>query len=131
MAHPEGPKASPRIFKEPPDFHWFAGDEQQLWQERATNELMFIRDVGKLRPSIQREDESDAMHNREVLDTLLISAVRASFIFLIRQLRHSFEVTLLHDFVFDLADGEWVELRPGHGFFTERVVGWHIEAAGS
>jgi hypothetical protein len=46
-------------------------------------------------------------------------------------LRHSFEVTLLHDFVFDLADGEWVELRPGHGFFTERVVGWHIEAAGA
>ncbi|KQV80070.1 hypothetical protein ASC90_26080 [Rhizobium sp. Root1220] len=81
-----------RVWESPPDFRWFMGDESQYFQRRASNELMYIRDVGSLNPAPRDEYRHYARFNHDVVDSILICAVRAAYEGLIRQLEQNFEV---------------------------------------
>jgi hypothetical protein len=84
-----------RKWNTPPDFHSFAGDEEPTFDSRPANELMYIRGVGNLRPEPCESYGPYATYNRDVVDSLLICAVRAAYERLIKHLEHSFEVDVL------------------------------------
>jgi hypothetical protein len=109
-----------REYDDPPDFRWFEGDEAATWTARATNELMFIREVGHLSPS--RENHGFRF-NKEVVDSILLCALRGAFNGLVASLRQSFEVELLNDFAFDVEPLDPSDTTP---LADNRVVGWRI-----
>lgn len=119
---------SQRRWKEPPDFQWFIGDEEPTFDSRPSNELMFIRGVGNLDPKPVEEYGPYARYNRDVVDSLLISAVRAAYEGLIRQLEYSFEVEVLDAFDFTLRDEIDDDVVHQH-FPIHRVVAWTLEDA--
>lgn len=115
-----------RAFRSPPDFRWFAGDEQAYFNSRASNELMYIRGVGNLSPEPREDYGPYAKFNRDVLDSLLICAARAAYNALLGQLRHSFEVSVLSDFDFDVRDEPSDEINPDERYPKRRVVAWRL-----
>lgn len=113
-----------KIWDTPPDFRWFRGDQPATFDGRATNELMFIRGVGNLHPEPRDEYGTYAKFNHDLVDSMLIAAVRAAYEGLIEQLSNSFEVEVLDAFEFSFreedSDDEYAR-RP-----DRRVVGWQI-----
>jgi hypothetical protein len=79
------------------DFTWFERYPRPFWG-RPWNELLFIRNVGHYRSGRGRVAHAE-LTNFDIVDSLTICAIRAAFNRLIQQLRQSFEVTLLDDFV--------------------------------
>jgi len=118
-----------RKWNTPPDFHWFTGDEEPTFNSRPTNELMYIRGVGNLRPDPRDSYGPYAAYNGDVVDSLLICAVRAAYEGLIKQLGYSFEVDVLDEFDFVTRE----EIIEGDDFSSEfpidRVVSWSRDAA--
>ncbi len=113
-----------RRFKTPPDFRAYI-EGQQYASYRPEHELMFIRGVGELHPE-PRELGPYATCNYDVLDALLICATRATFNQMIRGLREAFDVTLLNDFDFTLAEAP-AESFGGIPTFTRWfVTAWRI-----
>lgn len=112
-----------------PDFTYFTGDEQASFQGRATNELMYVRGVGSLRPAPRDEYGQYAKYNHDVVDAILICAVRSAYETLIQQLEMSFEVEVLDAFDFAIRE----ESDPGDSFTEKfpirRVVDWRLEDA--
>jgi len=110
-----------------PDFHWFTGDEEPTFNSRSSNELMYIRGVGNLRPEPRESYGPYAAFNSDVVASLLICAVRSAYEGLIRQLEHSFEIDVLD--MFDFVTRE--EVIEGDVFTREfpvdRVVSWSLE----
>lgn len=113
----------------PPDFHSFTGDEEPTFNSRPSNELMYIRGVGNLNSEPCDSYGPYASYNRDVLDALLICAVRAAYEGLIKQLDHSFEVDVLDAFDFvtrnEFDEDDALSLK----FPTRRVVSWSLEGA--
>ncbi len=105
------------------DFRVFEGDEGANWGSRSSNELMWIKGVGQLRPNLDSTWEGSRL-NKDVVDALLLYAVRSAYDALVVQLELSFEVTKLNDFVF-----EWTEEphpdRPKDGSI-KRLIGWKL-----
>jgi hypothetical protein len=114
-----------RKWKRPPDFHWFEGDEEVSFTSRASNELMYIRGVGNLHPEPKTEYGYYATYNHDVVDAILICAVRAAYEGLAEQLRSNFEVDVIDGFDFVTRDEDD---ESGH-FKIHRVVGWSLEDA--
>ena len=113
----------------PPDFRWFVGDEEPTFNARPTNELMYLRGVGGLDPTPRASYGPYACYNRDVVDSILISAVRSAYDRLIEQCRLVFEVELLDAFSFSIRD----EIDEG-GLFSRqfplhRVISWSLEDA--
>jgi len=118
-----------RKWVEPPDFHWFTGDEEPTFDSRPSNELMYIRGVGNLRPEPRDTYGPYATFNSDVVDSILICAVRAAYEGLIENLKHTFDVEVIDSFDFVLRDeisggDEWSLHSPIH-----RVVAWSLEDA--
>lgn len=121
-----------RRWTSPPDFWWFHGDEEVRFDSRPTNELMFIRGVGHLKPQPSVDGYGPyARCNRDVLDGLLVAAVRSAYEGLVERLRYSFEVDVLDEFDFEIAErsdfddgGDWID-----GFAHRQIVGWRLEDA--
>jgi len=116
-----------RCWREPPDFRWFTGDEAPYFNTRPSNELMFVRGVGNLQPEPIENYAPYATYNRDVVDSILICAVRAAYEVLIQQLARNFEVAVLNAFDFVTRD-EFEE--PGSNPFRHaihRVVAWELE----
>jgi hypothetical protein len=67
-----------RKWREPPDFHWFVGDEDPTFDSRPSNELMYIRGVGNLRPEPRDSYGPYATFNSDAVDSILLCAVRAA-----------------------------------------------------
>ena len=118
-----------RRWREPPDFLWFTGDEAPYFDTRPSNELMFLRGVGNLRPKPIESFGPYATYNRDVVDSVLICAVRAAYERLIDQLSHSFEVAVLDGF--DFVTRDEFEEPDGSSFrvAVHRVVSWQLEDA--
>jgi hypothetical protein len=114
-----------REWKRPPDFHWFEGDEEASFTSRASNELMYIRGVGNLRPEPKTEYGYYATYNHDVVDSILICAVRAAYEALAEQLRGNFEVDVIDGFDFVTRD----EDDESRHFKIHRVVSWSLEDA--
>jgi len=139
--YPAGWKAAPRAFprsggsnmighrlwKSPPDFRWFVGDEKQTFSDRATNELMYIRGVGGLDPL--RESGPYAKCDMGSLDELLICALRAAYENLIESLEQSFEVTVLHAFDFEIREESDPDDPYSLALPTRRVSSWTLGEA--
>jgi hypothetical protein len=87
-----------------PDFDWFVGDEEPTFDSRPSNELMYIREVGNLRPEPCDSYGPYAVYNTDVVDSALICAVRSAYENLIKQLEHSFEVDVVDAFDFVTRD---------------------------
>jgi hypothetical protein len=112
--------------KEPVDFIYFTGDDPGVgsWTARPSNELMFIRDVGKLhfRPGLAQDWGT---YNHNSLTAALLCAVRASFNQVIAGLRRTFDVTLFDDFDFD-----FIEEPDPEGWREDQVreviTGWRL-----
>ena len=120
---------SHRVWRDPPDFHWFIGDENASFDNRPSNELMYIRGVGNLRPEPRDNYGPYATFNSDVVDSILICAVRAAYENLIRQLEYSFEVDVVDAFDFVIRD-EIDEVDPSqYRYATHRVIGWSLEDA--
>ncbi len=112
-------------FPEEPDFCWFTGDEPATFQERATNELMFIRGVKWLDPA-PREPGPFATVNYDVLEGLLVSLVAASYKSLISQLCNSFEVTVVDNFEIETVDeADEMDNSPFRSVL-HRPIGWGL-----
>jgi len=112
----------------PPDFHWFTGDEDPYFDSRPSNELMYIRGVGNLRPQPRGEYGPYATHNSDVVDSILVCAVRSAYEALARELAFSFEVEVIDAFDFVILD----EIDESDRMFsstTHRVIGWSLEDA--
>ena len=73
-------------YENPLDFQWFAGDEPSTRTGRATNELMFIKGVGKLHRD-SRPPRYPEPYSFYVASEMLICAVRATFNALVRSLQ--------------------------------------------
>jgi hypothetical protein len=112
----------------PPDFRWFAGDEDPTFDARPTNELMYIRGVANLSPD-PRGYGPYVTYNVDVVHSVLICAVRAAYEQLIRQLQRSFEVDVLHAFDFTVRDEIDADNSFSQRFPTKRVVAWTLEEA--
>jgi hypothetical protein len=111
-----------------PDFMYFTGDEEASFQGRATNELMYVRGVGSLRPD-PYEYGSHVMYNRDVVDGILICAVRSAYETLIQQLELSFEVDVLDAFDFVIREESDPEDPFTERFPNRRVVDWSLQGA--
>lgn len=110
-------------FREPPDFrHYVKGHLYANY--RPDHELMFIRDVGRIRPDI-RPRSANGLGNVEVLDELVICAVRAALDHFVRGLRRIYDVTLLDELVFVLEKRS----RETYGsmYTMDYVTAWRIE----
>ncbi|MBZ9974594.1 hypothetical protein [Mesorhizobium sp. BR-1-1-10] len=118
-----------RKWRQPPDFHWFVGDEQPTFDSRPSNELMYIRGVGNLSPEPHEDYGPYASYNRDVVDSILICAVRSAYETLTRQLDYSFEVTLVNAFDFETRDEDDESDRWSMRYPIHRVVSWSIEDA--
>jgi len=68
-----------RKWTEPPDFHWFEGDEEPTFDSRPSNELVYLRGVGNLRPEPCDTYGPYATFNDDVVASILICAVRAAY----------------------------------------------------
>jgi len=118
-----------RKWRQPPDFHWFVGDEDPTFDSRPSNELMYIRGVGNLRPEPRDSYGPYATYNADVVDSILICAVRSAYEGLIKQLKYSFEVELVDAFDFVIQD-ETDESNPSpYRFPIHRVAAWSLEDA--
>jgi hypothetical protein len=118
-----------RKWREPPDFHWFVGDEDPTFDSRPSNELMYIRGVGNLRPEPRDSYGPYSTYNADVVDSILICAVRSAYEGLIRQVECSFEVTVVD--AFDFVTREEVDeadLSP-YRSSIRRVIAWSLEDA--
>jgi hypothetical protein len=93
-----------RTWREPPDFHWFVGDEDPTFDGRPSNELMYIRGVGNLQPEPRDSYGPYATYNSDVVDSILICAVRSAYEGLIRHLEYCFEVDVVDAFDFATRD---------------------------
>ena len=89
-------KAHP-AWHEPPDFYRFIGDEDPTFDSRPSNELMYVRGVGNLRPEPR---DSYGPYDVDVVDSVLICAVRSPYESLVRQLEYSFAVDVVDAFNF-------------------------------
>jgi hypothetical protein len=111
----------------PPDFHWFEGDEDPTFDSRPSNELMYIRGVGNLRPEPHDDYGPYATYNRDVLHSILICAVRSAYEGLIRQLEENYDVEVVDSFDFVTRD-EIDESDPSpYRSPIHRVVAWSIQ----
>jgi hypothetical protein len=118
-----------RKWRQPPDFHWFVGDEDPTFDSRPSNELMYIRGVGNLRPEPRDTYGPYAIYNGDVVDSILICAVRSAYEGLIRQLEYSFEVDVVD--AFDFVTQDEIDKRDpsSYRFPIHRVVAWSLEDA--
>ena len=118
-----------RRWRERPDFRQFTGDEEPHFNRRPTNELMYIRGVGNLETEPRSDYGPYATFNRDVVDSILVCAVRSAYESLIEQLKHSFAVTVMDGFDFVTRE-EMVDIDPfSHRTATRRVVSWSLENA--
>jgi hypothetical protein len=67
-----------RKWNQPTDFRWFVGDEQPTFDARPTNELMYVRGVGNLEPNPDIQYGPYAQYNHDVVDSVLVCAVRSA-----------------------------------------------------
>ena len=116
-------------WSEAPDFRWFVGDEDPTFDARPTNELMYLRGVGSLDPSPDTHYGPYAGYNRDVVDSILICAVRSAYERLIEQCRLVFEVELLDAFDFSLCDEIDGTDSFSRQFPLHRVVSWSLKDA--
>ncbi|MDR6411366.1 hypothetical protein [Paraburkholderia terricola] len=121
---------SQRKWQEPPDFCWFVGDEQPTFDGRASNELMYVRGVGNLRPEPHENYGPYATYNADVVDSILICAVRSAYEGLIERLKYSFEVDVVDAFDFVIRDETDEDVPHSSQFPIHRVVAWSLEDAG-
>jgi hypothetical protein len=118
-----------RTWEEPPDFWWFVGDEEPTFQGRATNELMYVRGVGSLDPEPREQYGPYATFNADVVDSILICAVRGAYECLVTRLEESFDVMAMDAFDFVTRD-ERRENNPRlNDWPTKRVIAWSLEDA--
>lgn len=118
-----------RRWAERPDFRFFVGDEEPTFQGRATNELMYVRGVGTLKPEPREEYGPYATYNRDVVDSILICAVRSAYERLIAQLKETFDVTIMDAFDFVTRD-ERRDTDPRLSDLSiNRVISWSLEDA--
>ncbi len=118
-----------RKWSEPPDFRWFIVGEKPTSDARPTNELMYLRGVGGLDPDPRTRYGPSARYNHDVVDSILICAVRSAYEALIEQCRLIFEVEALETFEFEVrneADTAGCGSRPPP---VHRVVSWSLENA--
>ncbi|MGV2289530.1 hypothetical protein AAHK20_12530 [Trinickia sp. YCB016] len=120
---------SQRKWSQPPDFRWFVGDEQSTFDSRASNELMYIRGVGNLRPEPRESYGPYATYNADVVDSILICAVRSAYEGLIERLQYSFEVDVIDAFDFLIRDEIDEDAAHSNQFPIHRVVAWSLEDA--
>lgn len=118
-----------RKWREPPDFHWFSGDEEPTFNSRPSNELMYIHGVGSLEPTPRDTYGAYATYNSDVVDSILICAVRSAYEGLIQQLEHNFEVDVID--AFDFVTREEIDEASSELYqhTTHRVVEWSLEDA--
>jgi hypothetical protein len=118
-----------RKWHESPDFHWFVGDEDPTFDSRPSNELMYIRGVGNLRPEPRESYGPYATYNTDVVDSILICAVRSAYEGLIGQLENSFEVDVVD--AFDFVTREEVDEADPSSYRSSirRVTAWSLEDA--
>jgi hypothetical protein len=115
-----------RKWPEAPDFQYFEGDEQPTFDSRSSNELMYIRGVGKLRPEPRENYGPYATYNADVVDSILICAVRSAYEGLVDRLKYSFEVEVDDAFDFVVRDENNSHLSQ---FPIRRVTAWSLEDA--
>jgi hypothetical protein len=118
-----------RKWAEPPDFWWFVGDEEPTFQGRATNELMYIRGVGNLDPEPREQYGPYATYNDDVVDSILICAVRSAYERLVTRLEESFDVVVMDAFDFVTRDESRDRDPKLNDWPTKRVIGWSLEDA--
>lgn len=119
-----------RKWREPPDFDWFVGDEDPTFDSRPSNELMYIRGVGNLHPEPRDSYGPYATYNADVVDAILICAVRSAYEGLIKQLKYNFDVTVIDGF--DFAMREEIDETASSSSYrssVRRVVAWTLEDA--
>jgi len=116
-------------WKQAPDFRWFTGDEEPTFQSRASNEIMYIRGVGNLRPEPRDDFGYYSTHNADVLDSILVCAVRATYEQLIGQLQSLFEVTTINGFHFETRDEFDESDTDSRRHAIHRVIAWSIKDA--
>lgn len=118
---------SRRVWRERPDFSWFQGDEEPTFDSRPSNELMYLRGVGNLSPEPRESYGPYATYNSDIVDSILISAVRAAYESLIDRLKSAFEVHAINGFDFAIRE-EIDETEEKHFRYPiRRVTGWTLE----
>ncbi len=122
-------KIDHRRWKSRPDFIFFEGDEEITWDRRPSNELMYIRGVGNLWPEPREDWGSYVGYNRDVADSIMICAVRASYERLLEQLSYSFDVEAKNAFDFTVREEQRSDVGTPWPFPVRRVTGWTLENA--
>jgi hypothetical protein len=117
-----------RKWKARPDFLRFLGDEEPTYSGRATNELMYIRGVGNLDPKPRAQYGPYATFNDDVVDSVLICAVRSAYEELVEQLKYGFEVEVVDGFDFVIRDEPDSSAR-SQQYPIHRVIQWTLEDA--
>jgi hypothetical protein len=116
-----------RKWREPPDFRWFEGDEDPYFDSRPSNELMYVRGVGNLKP--EPREGYYGSYNHDVVDSILICAVRSAYESLIQQLEFGFAVKVIDGFDFVTCDEIDESDASRWRTPTQRVVSWTLEDA--
>ncbi|QFR34712.1 hypothetical protein [Ancylobacter sp. TS-1] len=127
--HTYGNLIAHRRWRQPPDFRWFSGDEDPTFDSRPSNELMYLRGVGSLRPEPRESYGSYSKFNSDVVDSILICAVRAAYEGLIEQLERNFDVTAIDEFDFTVE--EKIDQSDTSRYLSSirRVVSWSLDDA--
>jgi hypothetical protein len=90
---------------------------------------MYLRGVGNLRAEPRDDYGPFATFNDDVVDSILICAVRAAYEGLIDQLKQNFEVDPTEAFDFDLRDEVHGDEELSRRFPIHRVIAWRLEDA--
>jgi hypothetical protein len=116
-----------RKWREPPDFHWFEGNEDPYFDSRPSNELMYVRGVGNLKP--EPSEGYYGFYNHDVVDSILICAVRSAYESFIQQLEFGFSVKVIDGFDFVIRDEMDESDASRWRAPTNCVVSWTLEDA--
>jgi hypothetical protein len=108
--------------------HW-PGEDPYGWS-RPPNELVFIREIDRLRPGEPRNRREPETCNWDVLDELFISLIRATYDWLCETLSSIVQVERVTDFEFELAEpspGDFCQgdLTP-QILAPKRIIRWSI-----
>ena len=108
--------------------HW-PGEGTYGWS-RPSNELIFIRDITRLRPGEVRCRHEPDICNWDVLDELFISLLKASYNWLCETLSSVAHVEKITDFEFDLVDPSPDDFNNDRSINAIRapkgIAGWSI-----
>jgi len=124
----------PRTVDQNHDRHYLVGDwakwpgmDRYGWS-RPANEILYIKDIDRLRPGDVRSRIDGDVCNWDVLDELMIALIRSGYDWMHKMLSTMFDVEKISDFEFELVEPSPTDFYESEHFFVspKRITKWAL-----